>query len=168
MAYSKAYYEANKPKFNSWAYKWQKENREQWLAYRRRWRAENRERLVKENREYNSLNRERKSKAASEWCKNNRDRIKARPTYYMGCRKQNLKRAHNMTLEEYNELNTKQNGLCACCGKPPSNGKPLYVDHNHRTEKRRALICSYCNMVVGIVESGIVDKVKIYLEKYDG
>src|SRR6266436_3654625 len=166
MAYSKLYYANNKNKFKSWAYKWRSENREQWLAYRRKWNKENRAKLIVKGREYYDVNRERRIAEASKWCKANRDRIKARPTYYMSCRKQNLKRAHHMTIDEYNELNTKQGGLCACCGKPPSNGKPLYVDHNYNTEKRRALICNYCNMVVGIVESpGLVDKVRAYLEK---
>jgi hypothetical protein len=65
-------------------------------------------------------------------------------------------------------LKLNNRDFCANCGKPPKEGKVLHVDHNHKTGKRRALLCSYCNMVVGIVESGIVDKVKIYLEKYDG
>ena len=49
-----------------------------------------------------------------------------------------------MTLNDYDEMLEKQNGVCAICGKEP-NGKRLHVDHCHETGVVRGLLCFRCN-----------------------
>ncbi len=71
-----------------------------------------------------------------------------------------LKYKYGLTLEEYNELLVKQNGLCAGCFKPETRhdhrtGKirKLAVDHKHdETKKVRGLLCGSCNMAIGFLE----------------
>ena len=65
---------------------------------------------------------------------------------------------YDVTVEWYETKAAEQKGLCAMCGKPEArrrNGKPtrLAVDHNHKTGAARDLLCSRCNMIVGILES---------------
>ncbi len=85
-------------------------------------------------------------------------------------RRNHLKSLYNMTLEEYDEMYEKQNGVCAICGRINENGKRLYVDHNHKTGKIRALLCNACNTSLGLLEE---DKKRIlsllyYLEVHEG
>lgn len=60
--------------------------------------------------------------------------------------KASLKFQYNFTLEEYDKLIEEQNGLCGICGGINSNGRRLYVDHDHKTGKVRGLLCNTCNM----------------------
>ena len=67
-------------------------------------------------------------------------------------RKQDLRGNYNMSLEDYDELLSKQNGVCAICGRVDSgiDSRPkLYVDHNHSTLKVRGLLCASCNYGLG-------------------
>ncbi len=38
---------------------------------------------------------------------------------------------------------------CECCEKPPRNGKPLHIDHNHETGEFRGWLCYNCNVGIG-------------------
>lgn len=67
-----------------------------------------------------------------------------------------LIRTFGITLAQYDELLTKQYGLCAICDKPETildkrSGKlkSLAVDHDHITGKIRGLLCSQCNRSLG-------------------
>jgi hypothetical protein len=65
-------------------------------------------------------------------------------------RKQSLKKRYNITLEQYNELFIKQNGLCAGCDLHASQlRRNLCVDHDHFTGKIRGLLCDDCNIILG-------------------
>jgi len=69
-----------------------------------------------------------------------------------------LKRNFGITVEEYDKLFEQQGGLCAICGKPEIARnqygiRSLAVDHNHKTGEIRGLLCSYCNMKLGILEN---------------
>ena len=58
----------------------------------------------------------------------------------------NLKQ-YNLTLEQKEEMLTKQNNCCAVCGRNQSEFKrELGVDHNHKTGKVRGLLCHNCNI----------------------
>ena len=59
----------------------------------------------------------------------------------------NYRRKYGITLEEVNELHTKQQGLCAICQKKDR----LALDHDHSTGKVRELLCYRCNLSLGLV-----------------
>jgi Autographiviridae endonuclease VII len=66
-------------------------------------------------------------------------------------RKWRLKGDYGIDLEFYEYLFAKQQGKCAICGNPPSGKRPvLHVDHDHITGKVRALLCSGCNVGLGM------------------
>jgi len=84
-----------------------------------------------------------------------------------------LKWKYDITLDQYDEMLAAQGGVCMICGRPETaknqyGVKRLAVDHDHRTEKVRALLCSSCNTVLGLVNDDVemLLKLGLYLEKY--
>lgn len=65
-----------------------------------------------------------------------------------------LKYSYGLTLEDYNDLLIKQNGVCAICKKEVD---LLVVDHNHSccpgprscSKCIRGLLCKGCNLGIG-------------------
>ena len=84
------------------------------------------------------------------------------------CRESNL-RKYGITIEDYERRLVEQDGKCAICGEPTSEGgERLAVDHDHETGKIRALLCRRCNSVIGFIEesAALARLVAGYLEKH--
>lgn len=60
-----------------------------------------------------------------------------------------LKYKYGLTLEEYQTMFDRQNGVCAIC-IGTEEGRMLAVDHCHETEKVRGLLCGACNRGLGL------------------
>ncbi len=94
------------------------------------------------------------SNGLSSWCKFcNNERAKDR-SYDQ--RRKNLLNNFGLTIEQYDQMLSDQNGVCACCKRPEIHinpktkmVQPLSVDHDHRTGKVRALLCHSCNTAYG-------------------
>jgi len=67
----------------------------------------------------------------------------------------------------YNDRIKEQNGVCAICGKSPSENKRLSLDHDHDTQQLRGLLCTKCNLIVGTLENNDLRKAIEYIEKWD-
>lgn len=84
-----------------------------------------------------------------------------------------LKRYYGLTGEQYGAMLADQKGLCAICNQPETavfNGAPkvMHVDHCHKTNRIRALLCGSCNGGLGLFKD---DPVRLraaadYLEKH--
>jgi len=85
-----------------------------------------------------------------------------RKAYSKAHRKQNplvwknshLQNSYGISLADYGDMLVAQGGKCAICDRPEThirNGtvKALAVDHDHKTNKVRALLCSECNTGLG-------------------
>lgn len=67
-----------------------------------------------------------------------------------------LKRKFNLSLDEYNQMFTKNNGCCYICNRHQTSFKTrLAVDHCHTTGKIRGLLCSPCNTALGSFKDNI-------------
>lgn len=93
------------------------------------------------------------------WRKNNRSK------FLNSVKEASLKRAFNISLNEYKKLFKDQKGLCAICNKKEQRkiGNKicdLSVDHDHKTGKVRGLLCNQCNNGIGRFKDNIT-----YLEK---
>lgn len=65
---------------------------------------------------------------------------------------------YGVTLEQHDEVLNSQNGQCAICkSKTPNRrgSKRFHVDHCHATGKFRGLLCSRCNMAIGLLKDDV-------------
>ena len=66
-----------------------------------------------------------------------------------------LRRKYDITPEQYDKMLEAQNSVCAVCKEVSSDGRALSVDHNHKTNKVRKLLCSRCNLLLGKAKEDI-------------
>jgi hypothetical protein len=82
-----------------------------------------------------------------------------------------LLRRYGITLEQYEELHSKQNGQCAICNRKEEEfHKKLSVDHNHKTGEIRGLLCNHCNhwLVGKHTDGDLMRKIANYLDQGTG
>ncbi len=161
--YKKQYNKKNKKKIAEYSKKWNKENREKKRGYQKKWaKSESGKNYYGEyikNKYNNSPEfRKRSIERVYEWRKKNPEKYKS---YNKSVKEKiysiSLIKKYGITIDRYNEVFDKQNGVCAICKKPTK--KKLFVDHDHQTGKVRGLLCSGCNMGIGFYE--------LYKNKYE-
>ena len=74
-----------------------------------------------------------------------------------GIRNARLKCIYGITLDEYNKILESQNNACAICNISTSlpTRKFFDVDHCHKTNKVRGLLCHSCNVGIGFLKDDI-------------
>ena len=70
-------------------------------------------------------------------------------------RNNELKRSFGLTLDDYNKLLKKQKRVCAICKQKDPYFTNLAVDHCHKTNKVRGLLCHLCNRALGLFKEDI-------------
>lgn len=75
--------------------------------------------------------------------------------YRANSRRRGLKRRHGITVEEYDKLLRLQGGMCAICHGIDRYKRRLAVDHDHKTQKIRGLLCTDCNRLLGRAHDSI-------------
>jgi hypothetical protein len=69
-----------------------------------------------------------------------------------------LKYKYGIDENTYNDMLAKQNYCCAICKSPNTKDKSmskLVIDHCHKTNKVRGLLCSACNKAIGLFEDSV-------------
>ena len=71
-----------------------------------------------------------------------------------------LKKLYGITIEDYDKMLADQNGRCDICftANPRGNGV-FHLDHCHETKKVRGILCTECNMMLGMAK----DKTEVLL-----
>ena len=108
------------------------------------------------------------------WERENRDTIRRRASRRKAGRRDRLKK-YGLTLQDYEDMVEAQEGVCAICGEPETQisrwGTPilLSVDHDHKTNKVRELLCRHCNVLLGMCREDIEVLLNAisYIEKHD-
>jgi hypothetical protein len=116
------------------------------------------------NEKYRKHRKEYMKKYRKTYNINNKEKVK------LEHRKVKLKKLYGITIEQYDQLLSNQNGCCAICKKSQTQFKrKLHVDHNHITGQVRGLVCVSCNSGIACFERDklFFDKVKEYLNKYN-
>jgi len=93
--------------------------------------------------------------ARNAWCEANRPSINARrrhrlatdPKVAEAMRRTRLRRKYGLSLEDYDAMVARQDGLCPLCRRMPK--ERLCVDHCHDTQMLRLLLCHGCNRGLG-------------------
>ena len=83
-------------------------------------------------------------------------------------RKNRIKFQYGVTPEWEADTLREQGGVCAVCELPCPVHANLSIDHDHKTGKVRAMLCSMCNRGLGSFRDNIalLDRASAYLEKY--
>lgn len=147
--------------------KWREKNKAKTLEYTKNWKKSHKKQVSESAKRYYVKNIEK----IKEYRLKNKDRI--RESYRLSGKKWKIKHNYGITLDEYQVLFEKQNGVCAICLKPESrkNNKgidSLAIDHNHETGKVRELLCHRCNAALGMFfeDPLLLEKARDYLIKW--
>lgn len=129
------------------------EIRQKMIAYHKNNYARNRDRILSKQLRYRA---------------ENKDLIKAKQ------RENWTKYAWGISREEYQAKIDSQNGVCAICKRVPLPrrnrlGAAFCVDHNHKTNKLRGMLCDPCNIAIGLLDEDAVrlDIIKEYLAMWE-
>lgn len=89
-------------------------------------------------------------------------------SYCKKCLSAGRRRKLGVTPEQYEQMLEQQSGVCAICEQPEIN-RELAVDHDHKTNKVRGLLCNNCNQMLGRAKDNIriLTKAIEYLFKGD-
>lgn len=60
-----------------------------------------------------------------------------------------IKRRYGLTQSQFEAMLCAQGNCCAICRSPLTDGKRVHVDHDHRTDRVRGLLCIGCNSGLG-------------------
>lgn len=156
--YNKAYYQAHreeekKRKLEHYHQNKHKIDREKQKAYMQEYlktykrkpitpeQREERNRKRRERYATDKEYRERERKHAREWTRKNPRKRKA----------QRLREKYNMELAEFQRMLEAQGGKCAICGYQDRTNRNFFplVDHCHKTEVVRGILCMNCNQGLG-------------------
>ena len=63
-------------------------------------------------------------------------------------RERNLRKLYGIALPQFEMMELRQGGLCAICKQK----RKLCIDHKHGTKNIRGLLCSKCNVGLGMFQ----------------
>jgi len=119
-----------------------------------------------------------RGRKAGKFCKNGHERSKFGIENGSRCgkcraielRENNFRRKYSITMEMHDQLLGEQDFKCAICGIDERvDGRRLVVDHNHKTNALRSLLCISCNWMLGHSRESIeiLQKAEEYLKNYE-
>lgn len=190
---SRRWKERNKEKVLKAHREWREKNREKTRSYNKKWRDKNKAEISSRNKkrheillfEFENGIRKRASKKKCCLCKE----IKPSKEFYLSntnndglhgwCKEcsdrktteNGRKRVYGVTPEHFKKMLKKQNGKCQICDVQEIKSKKAFcVDHNHKTNKVRGLLCMKCNFLIGFCDENpkILKNAILYIEKYNG
>ena len=100
------------------------------------------------HQKYRKINKERRGAYLKQWGKENPEKIRA----------QKYRNRYGCDIEDYNNMLEKQKNCCAICfSKDPqiTNKKYFFIDHCHKTNRVRGLLCYLCNSLLGKAKDNV-------------
>ena len=140
--YMKKYYQEHKEEIKARAADWRKQNLERAKSSVRHWAAVNEEKAKVYNKEWRMANKETIKAKNKVWREANKREIS------LGKRRDK----YGISAEQYSALLIEQAGRCAICADPMDAPKEPCVDHCHKTDKIRGLLCRNCNTAIGLLK----------------
>jgi hypothetical protein len=137
------------------------ERRQVKLTALKEWRVANPDKRQEQKRRHYEKHKDRIDQRAKDWYENNKERHVHNA----------LLRKYGVTLEQYNLLRAQQDFCCAICNDhEDSVGKKMFVDHDHVTGKIRKLLCTKCNVGIGMLKDNpdIMERAAKYLRDHNG
>lgn len=124
---------------------------------------DNRERYLKYSREYRKNNPKEIKKYDKQYKKDNPERIRRIK------RDSRIKKIYGLSHKDWLGIWEAQDGECAICGRSFSKPSDALIDHNHKTNEVRGLLCNKCNLGIGHFDDNprIIIKANEYLSKWE-
>ena len=134
-------------------------------AYQRvkvaQWRESNPDKRKEQKRRHYEKHKDKIDQRAKDWYENNKERHVHNA----------LLRKYGVTLDQYNLLRAQQDFRCAVCNDHEADvGKKMFVDHDHVTGKIRKLLCTKCNVGIGMLRDSpdIMERAAKYIRDHNG
>ena len=167
----KRYRQKNREALNDKYKQYRLENKEKIKEKKKQYRLENGQKINEKNKKYRLENEEEISEKNKKYRLENNEKIKQYRLENKDRKKENtLKRKYGLTLEDYIKMLQEQNGSCAICfvKAEEQKNKVLVVDHNHLTGEVRSLLCSQCNVAIGLLKENqeVILRAAEYLKKF--
>ena len=136
-----------------------KRDYEKHKKYNKKYYAEHpeyRKQIIERAKQQLENNPESHKETMKKYYKKNLEKIKkSRRRYYKEHpetrRAAQIKLKYNLSYEDWLKMWEKQDGKCVICGKSFNKPSNALVDHNHKTNKVRGLLCFKCNMAIGLL-----------------
>ena len=97
-----------------------------------------------------------KNSMSREWLKRNPHKVQeynAREKASGNTRNGHLRRNYGIAPEQYDQTLIKWGGRCMICRQKPKDNRDLSVDHDHKTDLNRGLLCLKCNSAMERLDS---------------
>lgn len=114
--------------------------------YYKQYYKDNKVRILKTVKEYQIKNQEKYKHYSKKYEETNRERrrLQQRNNRYL--------RMFGISAVEYDEIFKSQNYSCKICKTTEAD---FNLDHNHKTNKIRGILCKTCNMALGLFYDNI-------------
>jgi hypothetical protein len=148
-------------------------SKEEIAEYQKEYNKVNKVKIAARKKAYYEENREKCIKSGKTFYEAHKISLRATQKVYRNTEKgklakkrSTLKFHYGLPLEKYQSMYDFQKGRCKICGVFK---KVLHVDHNHITNKVRALLCGLCNTALGGFKDNslFLKKAIVYLKNYE-
>jgi formylmethanofuran dehydrogenase subunit E len=111
---------------------------------------------------YYVLHKEEINRRGRMWYRHNKDRHKRLSE------KRHLFKKYGITPEKVEQMRLNQSNRCAICKHEFQNKKDRHIDHDHSNGKIRELLCSKCNVGIGMFgdDTSLLSTAIEYLNKW--
>lgn len=141
-------------------------SKEEQKEYYKKWYQANREYVLKYAKEYAQSHKEQCNKIKRNYYANHKNDLKWKkrenerhkkwrdknPETSIHRKNRHLKENFGITLEQFNKMMKFQDNKCAICHRFFTNEVLPYVDHDHKINRIRGLLCSSCNIMLGMAK----------------
>lgn len=130
--------------------KWREENKEKWKQKQQRYHQKNKESIYEKRKLRKNIDSE--------------NTITKQKLY----NRKSLLKKYGLTIEQYEHILIQQDRKCKICKSDFSKKKKAVIDHDHKSQKIRGLLCVGCNVSLGHIErDGFLEKAIEYLKICD-
>lgn len=164
---SRKYYKENREKLLEVSKQWRINNRKKANHHHKKYYRNNKKLIIEQARSWQALHPKHVREACIRWQKNHPDIIRMN-------NKSRMCKSVGLLYDEYVEILKKQKNKCAICNKKETrkiNNRvvDLSIDHNHKTNKYRGLLCSKCNAALGHLNEDpvIINNMLRYIKKWN-